>query len=141
MEYGIILAASDLASVAGEDIKTFILIVAGALGIAVYAKQLFFAPKQEKVPQPLSVEMVKALHEQFADKELFEDHVAHNTERHGQIFNKIDAVERQARIALDTRMGTLQEERALTLEKLNAQFTFIRESIAAINTELKIRNE
>jgi hypothetical protein len=91
-------------------------------------------------PQPLTVEMVKALHEQFADKKVFEEHVSHNTERHGQLFNRIDVVERKTREAMDSRFTDLNNERRATLDKLNDQFTFIRENIAAINRELKIRS-
>jgi hypothetical protein len=44
--------------------------------------------KQETVisPQPFSVEIVKALHEQFADREIFEKHINNNTQRHAQLF-------------------------------------------------------
>jgi len=108
------------------------------------------ARKQRKVTldQPVDVRLVKALHDEFAKQSelhalglVVKDLSKHNTERHGQLFNKIADVERQGREAMDRRFATLAEDRAESLEKLNEQFQFIRESIVAINTELKIRNE
>lgn len=98
--------------------------------------------KQETVisPQPLTVEVVKALHEQFADKDDFDELKDHTTQRHGQLFKAIEKVEREAREAMDKRFENLNDERKETLERLNNQFTFIRESIVAVQTELKIRN-
>lgn len=92
-------------------------------------------------PQPFSVEIAKQLHEQFADKTVFEEHVKSNTARHGQLFAEIDRVERAGRAELDRRFNELNKERAASLEKLNTEFVFIRENIAGINRELKIRNE
>jgi hypothetical protein len=96
---------------------------------------------KSKVPQPMNVEIVKALHEQFADKQTFEKHVAHTTQRHSQIFASIDRVEREGRKNTDERFKELNEERRQTLDKLTTEFTFIRENIAAINRELQIRHE
>lgn len=96
---------------------------------------------REISPQPLTVEVVKALHEQFADREAFEDHTKHTTTRHAQIFGRIDSVERTGRAELIALENKIQLDRQRTMEKLNDQFSFIRESVASINTELKIRNE
>jgi hypothetical protein len=93
-----------------------------------------------QVPQPMNVEIVKALHEQFADKGAFDKHVAHTTQRHAQIFAGLDRVEREARAAMDERFSDLAAERANTLEKLTTQLGYIRESIVEVKTELKIRN-
>lgn len=92
-------------------------------------------------PQPIAVEITKQLHEKFADKHEFEDLRKHTTERHAQIFNRIDKVERVGREEMDKRFKDLNEERRESLEKLNDQFTYIRENIAAINRELQIRHE
>ena len=92
-------------------------------------------------PQPLTVEVVKALHEQFADREEFKNLVKHTTERHSQIFSRIDRVERDTRIEMERRLTELNNERRQTLERLNNEFVFIRENIAGINRELQIRNE
>lgn len=75
----------------------------------------------------------------YAGKLEFERHVAHNTDRHSQLFSNIERVERDARVAMESRFTALNDERRQTLERLNEQFTFIRESIAAINRELQIR--
>lgn len=91
-------------------------------------------------PQPLLVEITKALHERFADKGSFEQHVAGNTARHAQLFNRIDEVEQVARKEIAQARDSINADRARTMEKLNEQFTFIRENIAAINAELKIRS-
>jgi biopolymer transport protein ExbB/TolQ len=94
---------------------------------------------KSKVPQPMNVEIVKALHEQFADKKIFEEQIKHTTKRHGELFAAIARVEREAREAMEYRFADLNKERAASLEKLAEQFTFIRENLAAINNELKIR--
>lgn len=92
------------------------------------------------VPQPMNVEIVKALHEQFADKKVFDELVKHNTKRHGELFGHIARVETAAREAMEDRFTALNTERKETLEKLNDQFTFIREHIAAINRELQLKS-
>lgn len=92
-------------------------------------------------PQPFVVEITKQLHEQFASKEVFDKHTAHNTARHSQLFDRLDQVERIARAEMQREILAVQTQRAHSMEKLNDQFTFIRESIAAINTELKLKRE
>lgn len=94
---------------------------------------------RQNITQPLTVEIAKHLHEQFADKTVFQEHVEHNTGRHAQLFKEIERVEREARAALEGRFADLAIERRESLEKLNDQFVFIREHIASINTELKLR--
>jgi hypothetical protein len=94
---------------------------------------------KSNVPQPLTVEIAKQMHEQFADKTVFQEHVEHNTGRHAQLFREIERVEREARAALEVKFADLAIERRESLEKLNEQFVFIREHIASINTELKLR--
>jgi hypothetical protein len=90
-------------------------------------------------PQPLSVSIEESLHEQFADKDAFGALVTSNTARHAQLFSKIEAVEKDARSALGDEVFKINCDRQRTMEKLNEQFTFIRESLAAINTELKLK--
>jgi hypothetical protein len=87
------------------------------------------------------VELLEDLHDQFASKKSFDEHTEGNTKRHSEIFGEIRRVETEARERLETRMALLNEERGETLEKLNNQFTFIRENISEIKTELRIRNE
>jgi hypothetical protein len=124
----------------------------GAVGVAVGLGAILFCWNQlmraldrfsgkSATPQPMNVEIVKALHEQFADKKVFDALVEHNTKRHGELFSAIERVERKAREAMEHRFTALNDERRETLEKLNEQFTFIREHIAAINRELQIRNK
>jgi hypothetical protein len=92
-------------------------------------------------PQPLTVRLIEELHEQFAGKKAFEELARSNTERHGQIFSEIRRVEKERREDVDARFLSLEKSRNETMSKLNDQFTFIRENIAAINRELEIRNE
>lgn len=136
-----ILALFDPAT--DQTLQMISLTVGGLLAAAWYAKQLFWGDNQStKISnQPLDVRIVEALHDQFADKQIFEAHVRSNTDRHGQIFNRIEKVERDAREVMDKKFTLLNEERRATLEKLTEQFTFIRENIAAINRELKIRGK
>src|SRR5215469_8562941 len=114
-------------------------LVFGGIGSLVAVLTLFKKTNTRVLPQPLNVEIVRALHEQFANKEDFEAHVAANTERHAQIFRKIENAERDARAALAEEIARINSDRQRTVEKLNDQFTFIRESLAAINTELKMK--
>ncbi len=116
--------------------------VAGALGAILFCwnqgwKALDRFTGKSAVPQPMNVEVVKALHEQFASKQSFDDHVKHNTGRHAQIFNEVNRVEREARLSMEARFAALNVERTASLEKIDQHFLFIRENLAAINNELK----
>lgn len=91
--------------------------------------------------QPVAVQIVEKLNEQFASRKQFEELVKSNTERHGQIFARIDRVEREARECMDFRFSELNKERAETMQKLWGELTMIRENIAAINRELQLRNQ
>lgn len=120
------------------------LILGGLLAAVYYGKEIFFSKGKEHVqisPQPLAIQLVEELHEQFASKKAFEELAKNNTERHSQIFNTINRVEREARETTEKKFAELNEERRRTLEKLGDQYTFIRENIAAINRELDIRSE
>lgn len=111
----------------------------GALVVAIIAVRK--KVDVQVTPQPLAVQMVQELHERFANKEDFEKHCQTNTSRHAQLFSAIDRVEEGARLMLDKRMAALNTERAKTLDHLNKELGFIRESIVAMQTEMKIRNE
>ena len=116
-------------------------LIFGGAGTIVAIIALFKKTDTEISPQPLHVEVVKALHDRFANKEDFEAHVAANTDRHAQIYRKIETVERDARAALAEEIARINADRQRTMEKLNDQFTHIRESLAAINTELKLKRK
>jgi hypothetical protein len=111
----------------------------GALVVAIIA--LNKKSDAQISPQPLLVQIRKALHEEFAKKEEFDRHVTINTERHSQLFKLIEKAQETARTELHQEINEIQADRARTMEKLNEQFTFIRESLAAINTELKINRK
>lgn len=114
-------------------------LVFGATGAIVAIVSLFKKTDTKISPQPLHVEMDRALHERFANKDDFEAHVAANTERHAQIYRRIETVEREARTGLAAEIARINADRQHTMEKLNDQFTFIRESLSAIKTEMKLK--
>ena len=116
-------------------------LVFGGIGAIVAVIALVKKTDTQISPQPLLVEIRKALHEDFAKKEAFDSHVAGNTERHAQIFRRIEAVERDARKELGEEISKINADRQRTMEKLNEQFTFIRETLSAINTELKFKRD
>lgn len=98
--------------------------------------------KQEvQLQQPVSITITEELHKVFAAREAFEKHQEENSERHGQLFRRIDDVERQSRRELMEAVSGINADRQRTMDKLNNEFTFIREHIAGINRELKIRHE
>jgi len=111
----------------------------GALIVAIFA--LYRRTDSVISPQPLAIQLVEELHEQFAGKRAFDELARSNTERHGQIYAEIRRVEKERREDVDARFIQLEKSRNETMAKLNDQFTFIRENIAAINRELEIRNE
>ena len=116
-------------------------LVFGGAGSLVAVITLFKQTDTQVSPQPLNVEIVKELHDQFAQKEEFEAHVAGETERQAQLLRKLERVERDARMALGAEIAKINSDRQRTMEKLNEQFTFIRESLAALSTELKLKRE
>jgi hypothetical protein len=134
-----ILAAGDINQVDPVVFKSILQTLGWLFGLGA----VIWGMRQKKTvitPQPLTVEIVKALHEQFADKDEFVDLKDHTTARHAQLFKAIEKVERDAREAMDKRFEALGVDRQAQIEKLNTQFTFIRENIVAIQVELKIRN-
>ncbi|HEV2692235.1 MAG TPA: hypothetical protein VG347_05010 [Verrucomicrobiae bacterium] len=80
--------------------------------------------------QPLTVEIVKALHEQFANKEEFDKHVGHNTDRHAQIFKTIERVERTANAALEKQVETVRKD-----------LVVVGNHVAGLQTETKLQNQ
>lgn len=128
----IILAQNVPPAISGNWLWGFVGVAMGLGAVLWCWNQLMRALGKESqrtiTPQPLAVEMTKELHEQFASREEFRNHVVHNTERHGQLFNRIDKVERDSRQS--------QHE---SMEKISNQLTFIRENIAAINRELQLK--
>jgi len=131
-----------LASLTGLETASLVgSLIFGGAGTAVAVVALFKKTDTKISPQPLNVEIVKALHERFANKDDFEAHVAANADRHAQIYRKIETVERDARAALGEEIARINADRQRTMERLSDQFTHIRESLSAINTELKIKRK
>lgn len=107
----------------------------GALVVAIIA--LNKKTETQISPQPLAVELVKELHEQFAGLEPFEKHVEHNTARHAQLFASVERVEREGRAHLEAATREINGQRQQTMEKIASEFTFIRENLAEIKSRLK----
>ena len=123
-----------------QPIVIAVLCLLGFAALAAAINQIWkLADRFKQKPHPGDVQRESAA--KFATKSEFNQHVRGNTERHGQLFDKIDRTERAIRSDMDQRFLNLAEDRKETMEKLNTQFTFIRENISSINTELKIRNE
>lgn len=67
-------------NVPSDTIKNVALIILAVLGAAYYIKEIFFnGPRRDISPQPLAVEIVEELHEQFASKTDFEKFRAEST--------------------------------------------------------------
>lgn len=113
-------------------------LVFGGAGSLVAVIALFKQSDTQISPQPLNVEIVKALHDQFAKQDDFSAHLSRDKERQAQLQRKLELVERDARTALGAEIAKINSDRQRTMEKLNEQFTYIRESLAAINTELQL---
>lgn len=92
---------------------------------------------QEISPTPLPVMIEKEMHERFAGRAEFVEHKAHITRRHAELFARIDGVREEARTNLASGLERIQSERTKTMEKLTEEFTFIRESMAEIKSDLK----
>lgn len=93
------------------------------------------------IAQPLAVKLVEELHEQFAGKKEFDELSKNNTERHAQIFSRIEKVEREGRDNLDRRIAEINLSRTQTMEKVSDQLQFIRESIVEVKTQLEERTK
>ena len=92
----------------------------GAFIVALIA--LFRKSDTEISPQPLAVQIVEELHERFAGKREFKEHVEHNTARHAQIFKEIQRVEREVGIELNKitqQVASLSTETKLQSKQLD----------------------
>lgn len=112
-----------------------ILMSIGTVGMWMDARKA----RKTTLDQPVDVRLVKALHEEFANKLDVQVALKLNTERHAQLFRAIEKVEREARAEMDRRFVELARDRKETMDRLNDQFTFIRENISSINTEMKLK--
>ncbi len=112
-----------------------ILMSIGTVGMWMDARKA----RKTTLDQPVDVRLVKALHEEFANKLDVQVALKSNTERHAQLFRAIEKVEREARAEMDRRFVELARDRKETMDRLNDQFTFIRENISSINTEMKLK--
>ena len=104
--------------------------LAGGLGLLCTGLMVYYMKRQtdlmadsnsrpaSNLPQPLAVELVEELHEQFASKKVFEEHAAGNTKRHGEIFSEIRRVETHARESLHREITQINADRKQSLESL-----------------------
>jgi hypothetical protein len=122
------------------------LIVAGMIEVVATVAAVVIAlvamdKKTQTQVQPQPLRIIEEIHHQFASRKDFAGHVRTNTDRHSQLFNRIDATERGLRSEMDRRFEELQLERGRSLASLNEGISSIREDISAIKTELRIRTE
>lgn len=119
-------------------LEKFSLTIGGVLAAVWYAKQIFFGDGKQrvKVDQPLAVTIVEEMHKRFAERSEFEKHVVSNTQRHAQLFNELDRIERAARDTLDRRMTDLNEDRRQTLADLNSKLEEMRKEISSMPSRI-----
>lgn len=103
-------------------------IVFGVVGMVIGVVSLLKKTDTVISPQPLAIKIVEEMHEMFASKKEFNELLKNNTERHGQLFNRITAVENSSRAELKHEM-----------EKVDSNMTFIRESLVELKTKLEER--
>ena len=107
--------------------------LAGTLAVVVGAVMAVIAyfsrTKIEVGPQPLTVEVVKALHDQFANLEEFKQLAKHTTERHGQLFKSIERAREDARAELGAAVNAINADRAQTMTGLRKDFDSIRSEL------------
>lgn len=77
----------------------------------------------------------------YAEVSALKDLASHTTTRHSQLFASIERLERENRRELQAAVNGIQADRTRTMEKMNGEFAFIRESLVAIRTELDINKE
>lgn len=123
---------AQISDIAPDWLRNMAIFVACGSATAYYIKGLFVPTKQRR---EVSFSEAPATEKRVEKLEL------HTTKRHAEIFASIERSEKEIRRELDERFKELNEERRHTLERLTTEFVFIRENIAAINRELKIRHE
>lgn len=106
-------------------------IVAGVLGSASGVIMLF--KRQEvQVQQPVDVQLVKALHDQFAAKEDFDRLVEHNAMTHRDLFLKINGVERGARERLEEKLDAMQRSSEEARVRLHQRLNTVLEAVSEL---------
>lgn len=123
--------AADIEAISPDWLKNLAIFVACFSATAFYLKGIFNSKQKREV----------SFSEIPASKERLDKLEAHTTRRHAEIFSSIERNQKEIRREVDDRFTALGEERKESLEKLNDQFVFIRESIAEIKTELKLRHK
>lgn len=107
-------------------------VVAAVTAVAAY----FSRARVEIGPQPLTVEVVKALHQQFANLEEFKKLAAHTTERHAQLFKAVDRVREDARTEIAKAVNVINEDRARTMEGLRQDFSSVKTELTSQGKEI-----
>jgi hypothetical protein len=98
-------------------------------------------------PQPLTVEIIKSLHEKFASLEEFKKLSAHTTDRHNQLFKGIEKAKEHALEELEKSVSAINADRAKTMDGLRRDFDSIRDEltdqgkdIAGLKKETEMQN-
>ena len=107
-----------LAELTGLEIGSIVTgFVFGSIGLLI-AGVAAFKKTEVAVDQPVSVEVIEALHKQFAAKNEFDRHVLENSDRHALIFAKIEQSELRSQTDLEKAVLAIQEDRRRTWDKL-----------------------
>ena len=106
-------------------------IIVGVLG-STSGVIMLFKRQAVQVQQPVDVQLVKALHEQFAAKENFDRHVEHNALTHRDLFLKIGGVERNARQHLEEKLDAMQRSSEEAREKLHIRLNTVLEAVSEL---------
>jgi len=97
-------------------------IVFGAASCVIALIALLKKGEVQISPQPLAIQLVEELHEQFASKKSFEEHILGNTARHSQLFKKIEESEEKSQALIEKKISEVNEDRRRTMDRLDAKF-------------------
>lgn len=122
---------AQLENVPDSALKNFVLIIAGALACAYYAKEIFTSGKKKR---EVSFEL------ESVTKDEFDKHVDLNKDEHDKIFSKIGGVERGGREEVDKKITKLSTELNATnalmhetkgeMKQLTSQLVLIQQELA-----------
>ena len=136
-----------LAEISAYDPPVFIGLVLGCLAFLLWIANMAMEFWRGIKDKPTGGEVMEIARKEFQPKGHYASHeelktlAAHTTNRHSQLFRAIEDVEKAARHELNSSVNSINDDRRRTLEKLNNEFTFIRETLSSINTELRIKRE
>ena len=106
-------------------------IVVGVLG-STSGVIMLFKRQEVQVQQPVDVQLVKAMHDQFASQDDFHAHVGQDLQTHRDLFAKIGGVERGARQHLEEKLDAMQRSSEEGREKLHNRINAVLEAVSEL---------